>query len=391
MYLSGLLWGFGMSLFLYIQPLYISSLGASPTQIGLVLGISGLAVTFLYIPIGLWADRRGRKPVILAGWGLGAAATFAMALAPDWRWLIPAMVAYLLSNFAMPAYHGYIAAGDRSGNLSRTIAIIGSGASIGSIISPAIGGWVGEHLGLRAVYVGAGIAFTFSTLALWPLSDQPVHSSPLVRAAPKQLLSNRRFIWQIVFIFLLFFAIELGPVMAPKFLEDVRGLSVGQIGWLGTVSSLGVVLLSLTFGYMPTERRGSLLLSQAVALAAVMLWMSTPVRVFILLAYFIHGSNRVVRPIILGRLARSLDAATLSFGYGFYETAMRLGLAISPAVAGLLYERGPAWPLYAGAAAVSVTMLLTFTLPGARPAARAIERASSAALPDAMPEVLSER
>jgi len=271
------------------------------------------------------------------------------------------------------------------------MAIIGSGSSIGSIISPALGGWVGEQFGLRAVYLGAGIAFTLSTMALWPLSGQPVHAASLVRTAPKQLLSNRRFIWQIVFIFLLFFAIELGPVMTPKFLEDVRGLSVGQIGWLGTISSLGVVLLSLVLGHMPVDRRGSLLFSQAVALAAMILWVSTPVRAFILLAYFIHGSNRVVRPVVIGRLARSLDAATLSFGYGFYETAMRLGLAIAPGVAGLLYERGPAWPLYAGAAAVSVTMLLTFTLPGAPAAVLAVERASSAALPDSMPEGLSER
>ena len=58
-------------MFLYIQPLYIASLGANPEQIGLTLASSGLMVILLYIPIGLWADRRGRKPVILAGWFLG--------------------------------------------------------------------------------------------------------------------------------------------------------------------------------------------------------------------------------------------------------------------------------------------------------------------------------
>ena len=97
-YLSTLLWGFGLSLFMYIQPLYIAQLGASPAQIGLVLGVSGLIVPLLYIPLGLWADRRGRRPLIQAGWGLGALATFGIALAPDWRWLIPGLTAYQLSN-----------------------------------------------------------------------------------------------------------------------------------------------------------------------------------------------------------------------------------------------------------------------------------------------------
>src|SRR5262245_50096289 len=78
-YLSTLLWGFGMSLFIYIQPLYIAELGATPPQIGMVLALSGLIVPLLHIPIGLWADRHGRRPLIRAGWLLGTLATFAIA------------------------------------------------------------------------------------------------------------------------------------------------------------------------------------------------------------------------------------------------------------------------------------------------------------------------
>jgi DHA1 family multidrug resistance protein-like MFS transporter len=372
MYVSGLLWGFGMSLFLYLQPLYIERLGANPAQIGLVLGISGLTVTFLYIPIGLWADRRGRKPVILAGWSLGAVSTLVMAFVPDWRWLIPAMVAYQLSNFAMPAYYGYIVAGEKGGSVARTFAIIASASSIGSIISPAVGGWIGEQFGLRAVYLSAGIAFTLSALVLWPLSAQSSAPSSSAHADPRQLASNWRFLWQILFILLLFFVLDLGQVMAPKFLEDVRGLTVGQIGWLGTVGSLGIVVFSIALGQLSVERPWSLVLGQLAALVAGILLLSTPVPAFILIAYFIHGSNRLVRPLVIGRLARSLDPATLSFGYGFYETAMRLGLALSPYAAGLLYTHSPTWPLYAGVIGLSLTLLLTFTLPTSlkpRPAA----------------------
>lgn len=102
-YLSTLLWGFSMSLFIYIQLLYIAELGATPAQIGLVLALSGLIVPLLHIPIGLWADRHGRRPLVRAGWLLGALATFAIAAAPDWRWVIVRLTAYQLSNFAMPA------------------------------------------------------------------------------------------------------------------------------------------------------------------------------------------------------------------------------------------------------------------------------------------------
>jgi len=359
-FLSSFLWGFGLFLFNYIQPLYISSLGATPEQIGLTLSLSGVVVTLAYIPIGLWADRRGRKPVILAGWGMGALATLLMALAPDWRWLIPGLALYLFSNFAVPAMNGYITAADAGGNPTRMFAILSSGSAVGSIIAPAVGGWIGEHLGLRAVYFCAALIFGLSTLALVGLTDRPA-PSPAQRGDPRQVLRHRPFLWQILFIFLIFFALELGQVLAPKYLEDVRGLTVGQIGRLGTVAALGITLSTLTYGRSASSR--ALALSQLAALAATLILVSSPLLLFITLAYFIHGSNRVVRPILLGRLARTLDSNTLSFGFGFQQTAMQLGLTLAPYLAGQLYDRAPAWPLYAGSLALCATILLTFILP----------------------------
>ncbi len=373
MWLSSLLWGFGMSLFSYIQPLYVASLGASPSQIGLVLGASGIFVTIFYIPIGLWADRYGRKPLILAGWGLGALATLAMAVAPDWRWLFPAMLVYAFSNFALPAYNGYVAVSDSGGRvsdsrtISRTLALLHTGSSIGSVISPAVGGWIGEQYGLRAVYLGAGLMFLLSTVVLSFITPQPITPPTAASSTPRQLVGNRLFLWQIVFVFLLYFALEVSHVMAPKFLEDVRHLTVGQIGWLGSVASLGIITLQMIFTSLPPQRRLPLMLCQVTALVATLLWLNTSLFGFIVLAYFIHGNNRVVRPIIVGRMAHSLEAATLSFGYGFYETAFRLGLAVAPYVAGLLYERNPRWPLLAGVISLSLTLALTFTLPSRKP------------------------
>jgi MFS family permease len=361
-YLSTLLWGFGMSLFTYIQPLYIAQLGATPEQIGLVLTLSGLIVPLLHIPIGLWADRHGRRPLIRAGWLLGALATFAVAAAPDWRWVILGLTAYQLSNFAMPAFYGYIAAGTSSSQLNRVLAVITVSFSIGSIIAPALGGWIGQQFGLRFVYFWAAVIFGLSSLAIWLLTPQRVepHSH---QTSPRLLLSNRPFIWQMVFIFLLFFVLELGQVMLPNFLEDVHGLTVAQIGWLGTLGSLGVMLLSLLLSRLPSERRGSLIWGQVVALLALTLFLNTPALLIISLAYFIHGSNRLVRPIVDARLAHSLTPATLSFGYGFREMAMRSGLAAAPYVAGLLYAYNPAWPLVAGIVGLGLTLLLTSTLP----------------------------
>ena len=117
MFAAMFLWGFGMGMFIFIQPLFIESLGATTSQVGFALAVGGLLVTAVYIPVGLWADRRGRRITILAGWWLASLATILMALAPDWRWLIPALVMYQLANFAMPAFNGYVAAESAGRNL----------------------------------------------------------------------------------------------------------------------------------------------------------------------------------------------------------------------------------------------------------------------------------
>lgn len=366
MFAAMFLWGFGVGMFIFIQPLFIESLGATTSQVGFSLAAGGLLVTAVYIPVGLWADRRGRRITILAGWWLASLATILMALAPDWRWLIPALVMYQLANFAMPAFNGYVAAESAGRNLSGTLAFITSGAAIGRVISPAIGGWLGEQLGFRAVYLIAGAFFILSSLVMGLISDRPAEPAPGPRPLARQLIFSRAFIWQIVFIFLLFFAIELGQILMPKYLQEVRLLGLAQIGWLGTVGSLGVVVLSLAFGQLPETRRWALVLCQLVALAASVLLLSSALLPVIILACFIHGGNWVVRPIVIGRLARTLHPDMLSFGYGFLETAMRLGMALAPAVAGLLYSLTPAAPMLAGAVALCVTLLLTLTLSSGR-------------------------
>jgi MFS family permease len=367
MFFAAVFWGFGVSMFLFLQPLYVASLGATPRQVGVALGLGAALVTGLYVPFGMWADRWGRKPIIVSGWALGALATFFLAAAPDWRWVIPTMGLYMLSNFAMPAFNGYIAASDQSANLSRTMAILASGSSLASIVAPAVGGWLGEAFGLRAVYFFAACLFGISTVFLTFLTPQPVEPRRADEGAGK-LVSDRWFVSQVLFTLALFFAIDVGMVLAPTFLEEVRGWTVGQIGWLGTAGSVGVVVLSLALGNMRTDRPVSLFLAQAAVLLAVLLIWVTPAPALIILAYFIHGNNRVVRPIVIGRLAHRLNRSTLSLGYGFYETAMRLGLAASPFVAGLLYEREPHLPLLAGA--VAVTLCLVWTLGMAGPGRR---------------------
>lgn len=362
-FLSILLWGFGLFLYIYIQPLYITQLGATPEQVGLALGLGSLFVTVLYAPIGLWADRRGRKTVILAGWALGALAGFGFALAPDWRWFIPAMAVYTLSNFAVSVLNGYIVAKAPSAEArGRIFALLSSGSAIGSILAPAIGGWIGERYGLRAVYLTAACFYALSTVAIALIRPQPAEPQA-TGASARGLLRDRRVLWSLLLVFGIFFAVDVGQVLAPKYLQEVRGLSINQIGWLGTASAVGVMVLSLALSRLRGEGRPALVLSQVAAWVGVAILASTGNWPALLFAFFVAGSNRLVRPPALVQFSRLLTPATMSFGMGLQQTASQVGLALSPYVAGLLYARNPSWPFLAGLAAVGLTCALSILWP----------------------------
>ena len=361
-----LTWGFGLGLWINLQPLYLQQLGANPKQVGAALSLAGLAAVFLYIPAGLLADRGRHKQMIVAGWIVGTLAVLGIAAAPDWRWAIPGFSLYLLSSFARPATSSFITAVDRSGNLSRSFAILSSGFSIGHILSPAIGGWVAENFGLRAVFLCATVVCVISTFAVLQLRDLPL-PAPARRGQSRELMQDRGFLWQVFVLLIIFFALDLGVILLPNYLQDVKGLSLEQIGQLGSLSALGMFIFMLALGSMRSERRKSLLLTQLVVALSLLLFLAAPAgagafQPVLLLAMLLRGADKAAWPITRGRLSRWLQPRVLSLGFGVLDTASQIALTLSPLAAGLLYARDPELPLFAGAAVLAAAMLLTLTL-----------------------------
>jgi MFS family permease len=285
-----------------------------------------------------------------------------MALAPDWRWLIPALMLYQLSVFAMPAFYAYLSESNRDGNPNRLFATIASASNAGVVVSPFIAGWLAEHAGLRLVYVYSALLFGVATLAFSRIPEQELGTREK-RIPVRQLSRDRWFMVEMVYIFLFFLVIDVGQVMVPNYLSEVHHVSLMQIGQLGSVGAIGLLLLTLLLGRIPAERRDALLFTQILALAALVLWAGLPTGLGIAVAYLIHGGNRLAVPLFSGRLAFFLPSRLRNLGFGFRETAMRLSFAIGPFLAGWLYDFHPSWPLLVSMAGLIIAMLLTLLLP----------------------------
>src|SRR3990172_4462631 len=81
---------FWASLYVYVPilPVYAESLGASLSMVGIVVASYAIAQLTLRIPLGVWADRLGRrKPFVVVGFVFAALGGLGLALAPN-PWML---------------------------------------------------------------------------------------------------------------------------------------------------------------------------------------------------------------------------------------------------------------------------------------------------------------
>lgn len=361
-------WGIGEGMFLIFQPIYLQQWGASPVLIGALLGGSGIAMTIAQAPAGYLADKFGSRPIMLGSWVLGASASIVMAVANSMTWFVVGMLAYGLTSFVLAPMNSYITNVRGRWSVARALTLVSAAFNLGAVGGPLIGGYLGDRYGLKTVYLIASGFFMLSTLIVFMVS--PVHPEHHAEGDNKNngVLQNRPFILLLGVAFLSMLAVYLPQPLTANFLENVRHLSLTQIGQLGAIGSLGNALLALAFGGLSAPV-GIVLGEALVGLYALALWLG-PGEIWYAVGYFFIGGYRLCRSMILA-VARSLvPARETGFAYGLIETANALTVIVAPPLAGVLYTKNPYLVFSVSFFAIlAVIVLNVIALPGLHHAA----------------------
>lgn len=330
-------WGFGEGMFMYFQPLYLEELGASPLSIGAILGIVGVAMTVVHIPAGYLADQRGRRKLIWASWLTGILTTGIMAAAGSLVVFSIGIILYGVTIFALAPLNSYVTSARGNLSVERAMTTTSAAFSFGAVLGPLVGGWIASSLGLRFIYFFAFGVFIFSGLLILQIKSQPLEKG--LENPPGELLKNRKFLILLPLIFIVFFALFFPQPLAPNFLKNQRGISIQTIGILGSVTSLGNVLLNLSFGYLPTKL--GLILGQIfVGVFAALIWQTTQMPLLVA-AYFLYGGYRATHSLLIAQVDKVVKRANLGLAYGITETVGGLALIAAPPLSGILYSKDP--------------------------------------------------
>jgi MFS family permease len=357
--ISLLTWGIGEGLFLYFVPIYMQSLGASPLAIGSLFGGFALMMMLAHIPAGYLADRIGRRPLMTTAWVIGMVATFGMALAPSLPWFAAAYLLYGLTGFVSSPLFSYVTAARGKLTAGRAMTLTSAMFNLGAVAGPFTGGWIGEHFSLRATFFVAGGAFVLSTLLIFLLRPQPVEEHR-DGTTSRDLIVNTRFMVFLGVVFTVNFIMYLPQPLTPNFLQNERGISLSQMGLIGSIGSLGNVALNLILGQLKAGS-GYLLAQGLVGFGVLSLWKGADLPWYAL-GYFLLGGYRAARVLAFAQVRGLIQQAQMGLAYGIVETVSALSVILAPLLAGFLYEREPTsiYPLCLILVSIGIIISLLF-------------------------------
>ncbi|MCJ7659747.1 MAG: MFS transporter [Anaerolineales bacterium] len=257
------------SMFPMLLPIYLTDLGASITQVGLVFTLTSVVILFLQILGGWISDSIGRLRAIAIGSVGGILGYAAMIFAPTWEWMLVALaisqVPYALVG---PSFSAFIAEQSTEENRGRVYGITDTIYQITGVIGPPLGGFLAGYYGFKVMLFVSGILYSIAAgLRIWMATT--VRFS--FRAQPRELtaksfmtnlktmaimiLGGGVLTWIFITDGVRDIGFRLSWELQPLYLEQVGGLTIQQIGLLGSIFSIAMMFIPILSGRL-SDRYG---------------------------------------------------------------------------------------------------------------------------------------
>jgi MFS family permease len=341
--LSLTVWGIGEGFFFFFQPLYLQEFGADPVMIGKIMGLVGISMAVVHLPAGYLADRLGRRPVIWAAWIIATLATLVMAFASSLPVLVLGMVLYGFTAFVAGPLSSYVTAARGKWSVGRALTLSSAAFNTGMIVGPRLGGWLGNQVGFRQLFLWAFLLFLLSTLIVLFIRPQPVeHIRSQVRLSDFKPVFTPRLIGFLLLTFFTFFFLYLPQPLSQNYLQNEQGLNLDEIGILLSTRGIGVVVLNILIGFM-NANLGYLVSQVGVGIFSLAMWQGQSFFVY-RLGYFFLGGFQTSRSLANAQVRELVDSKNMGVAFGLMETVLSLTVILAPPLAGLLYAQDPLLP-----------------------------------------------
>ncbi|WP_172631820.1 MFS transporter [Dictyobacter arantiisoli] len=256
----------GFGIIIPVFPQRLESLGLGSETLALMEGAFGLGTFLFSTPMGIMANRIGRKPLVLLALSGFIVTNLLLAFVntPVLFILVRFLEGTLVAGF-MPASMAMIGDAVPLSKQGRWIGVMTSAQSGGIALGPAIGGILYQSWGFRSPFLlSAGIALIASLLALMLLPEtlpEQVRAQALERKAEKQRGETRRAantpgLFHLAWLFAALLLIDFGSLFVfpfslpqyPFFFQHTLHYGAAQYGLIISAYGLTVAIFPLVLG-----------------------------------------------------------------------------------------------------------------------------------------------
>ncbi len=355
------------------QPFFLS-LGASVPALGIINslgGTNGILPTLMQ-PLGGWfADRIGNKPFIVVSSIMVIGSYLLFAAAGAFRlWLVAIVGIVLLSmsSLARPAISAMTAESVRAERHGSAFSLIMVATTVPGVIAPALGGWVADRFGFVPVFP---IIATFEVVILYLVlrylgETRAAQGAINWRAAVSAFVRSSVPPHKLYGISLaaagdaFFWGIGWGILYGM--LTQVHHFSVEQLGIMSSIMSLSWAAFQMPIGRYIDKHgtRGMMLLSEAVGIPLMLIWLTQSRFEFFAAGQVIFGLTAATwNPVVSTYLTRVANAEERAEAFGRLNMFRGLVAFPAPAIGGLLFAWGGMMlPVMANLIGVIIVMVI---------------------------------
>ena len=371
----------GLTMIMPLLPFYAKDLGASAAVVGFLISAFSVAQLAIAPVWGRFSDRYGRRPAILAGLLVSAAAYVLFAFAGSVALLFLSRIVQGLGGGTIGVVQAYVADASPPAERVKSLGWLSAVTSFGAVGGPAfgsamvaLGGQAAPGLGAAALsLLVAAFAWRFLRESREPTASRggvaPAHGTG--RSAIGQVLYRwdqpaSRLIWIYAIAIGAFYG--TGQIM-PLLLAERFGITEHNVGYFVMyLGGMGVVIRALVLGRV-VDRLGEARLSRlgvvllAAGLASTGLARSGPL---LGLGFTLMPlGTAFLFPCVTGLLSRVVPAAERGLYMGVQHTFGGVSRVAFPIAAGLAIDRfGVGVPFWISGLLVLLTLPLTGALAG---------------------------
>jgi DHA1 family multidrug resistance protein-like MFS transporter len=353
--------GFGMVM--PIMPFYIESMGASASDLGLLVAISPF-IQLIASPLwGGVSDRRGRKPVLavgLLGYGISM---LLFGLATElWMLFVARGVGALLSAATMPTTMAYVSDSTSEQERGGGMGVLGAAMGLGMVLGPALGGLLGSESLSTPFFLTAAVCLLTLLLVLLFLPESLPAEARRGAATRSKPIAPVRGLWQALFgplgvLLLMAFLVSFGLTnfqgIFGYYALKKFGYGTEEVGWILTVVGIVAALSQGVLTGPLTKRWGEATVIKATLLASALtfglLLTANSLATVLLTTGLFTLPNALLRPAVISLTSKHAEGQQ-GTAMGLNNSFNSLGRVVGPIWAGFAFELHYSLPYLSGAA-----------------------------------------